>query len=98
MIVTNLILFIVVSSVSSEIIISGIFHIKLRQFSCCFFLENDYKLLPPIFHIDPYDKCLQENKTFCIVSIKLNPIKNQNKTKIWKLIEVSNAKFRNKTH
>ncbi|KYB26695.1 Nose resistant to fluoxetine protein 6-like protein [Tribolium castaneum] len=70
MFVTHILfIFCAISRVTSEIKIS----------------DEDYKLLPPIFHIDPYDKCLQENKTFCRISIKLSPSKN--KTKIWNLIE-----------
>ncbi|XP_044264271.1 O-acyltransferase like protein-like [Tribolium madens] len=69
-----------VSSVTSEINIS----------------DSDYKLLPPIFHIDSYEECIQENKTFCRITIKLSPINN--KTKIWNLIEQTKTSKRFYNH
>lgn len=48
--------------------------------------DDEYDLLPPIFHIDPYDKCVQENKTFCKVTIKLMPVNSSAAN--WRHIEV----------
>ncbi|CAH1365304.1 unnamed protein product [Tenebrio molitor] len=63
-----LIVFGVISSATSDLIIP----------------EQDYKLLPPIFHIDAYDQCLGKGNTFCKVSLKLSPSSTTSKS--WKII------------
>ncbi|XP_019871067.2 O-acyltransferase like protein [Aethina tumida] len=46
--------------------------------------DDIYDEFPPIFHIDDQNKCHQENKHFCRVSLKLNPINES--SEIWKSI------------
>ncbi|XP_063922109.1 O-acyltransferase like protein-like [Zophobas morio] len=43
--------------------------------------------MPPIFHIDSYEDCLQKNKHFCRASLKLYPSKTTHSTKVWNLIQ-----------
>lgn len=49
--------------------------------------ENIYDTLPPIFHIDDFEKCKNEDKLFCKTNINLRP-SGRNISNHWKLIQV----------
>lgn len=59
------------------------------------FSEKEYALMPPIFHLDDWDRCmlLQEDAFYCNIRYDLEPLDQTNHSKIWSIIDVKSLFF-----
>lgn len=55
-----------------------------------FFAAEEYALMPSIFEVEDYDKCMQmkEKALYCYIKFELKPLDRQNTSKTWKIIKV----------
>ncbi|CAH0550012.1 unnamed protein product [Brassicogethes aeneus] len=51
--------------------------------------DNQYALMPNLFHLDDYDKCmlLQNRALYCSITFELEPLDAENPSEIWKIVK-----------
>ncbi|KAK9874063.1 hypothetical protein WA026_002418 [Henosepilachna vigintioctopunctata] len=62
--------------------------------------ENDYAVLPPVFEVDNFDRCmlLGDEALYCTIDFQLAPEDAKNPTETWKKIQELNQNPKNYRH
>ncbi|KAB0804319.1 hypothetical protein PPYR_01289 [Photinus pyralis] len=62
--------------------------------------DEEYALMPDLFHLDDFDRCLMlgKNALYCTVKLQIAPIRNSTNLRIWKIIQKTISNVKNYRH
>ncbi|KAF2884302.1 hypothetical protein ILUMI_21864 [Ignelater luminosus] len=62
--------------------------------------DTEYALMPPLFHLDDFDRCmiLGEKALYCSITAQLEPIDAKHPSRVWKIIQEVISKPMNYRH